>query len=359
MTRRSAGPQEVAYRWKIKKARRPDALSTWAVDFLEHEKVKNLALRTVQNHDYWLARFLAWCDERGVVSVHDVTRAVLVRHQRFLFYFRKKNGKPMSFSAQKASLLAIRNFFRWLTRENVIPANPAADLELPRTGHKLPKHVLSVEEVEAVMRTVDLEHEHGLRDRAILEVLYSTGVRRLELCGLKVFDVDEDRGVLAVRRGKGKKDRTVPIGARALAWVRKYLDEARPRVAVEPDDGWLFLNEHGEAIGPTWLSQTVSQHVDAANLKKRGSCHLFRHTMATLLLEGGADIRFIQEMLGHASLETTQIYTHVSIDKLKAVHAMAHPAHLERPAKPPPAPPDERAARADLLAGLDDDDDDK
>ncbi len=198
-----------------------------------------------------------------------------------------------------------------------------------------------------------------MRDRAILKVLYSTGVRRLELCGLKVFDLDEDRGVLAVRQGKGKKDRIVPIGARALAWVRKYLDEARPRAAIEPDDGWLFLNEHGEAIGPTWLSQTVSQHVDAANLKKRGSCHLFRHTMATLLLEGGADIRSIQETLGHASLETTQVYTHVSIDKLKAVHAMAHPAHLDRPAKPPPPPPDdEPTARADLLAALDEEHDD-
>jgi integrase/recombinase XerD len=352
VSRRIAGPAEVAYRWKIKKGRRDDALSTMAVDFLEHDKAKNLSLRTVQHHDYWLARFLAWCDERGLVSIHDVTRPVLVRYQRWLFYFRKKNGKPMSFSGQHSALLAVRSFFRWLTRENAVPANPAADLELPRVPYKLPKHVLSVDEVESILRAVDLAHEHGLRDRAILEVLYSTGVRRLEVCALKVFDVDEDRGVLIVRQGKGKKDRVVPIGDRALAWLRKYLDEARPRVVVEPDDGWLFLNEHGEPIGPTWLSQTVSGYVDAADIGKRGSCHLFRHTMATLLLENGADIRFIQEILGHASLETTQIYTRVSIEKLKAVHAMAHPAKLTKPAVV------DEDARADLLADLDEDSDD-
>jgi integrase/recombinase XerD len=337
-------------------AARLDALSTCAVEFLESEKVKGLSLRTVQHHDYWLARFFDWCDERGVTSVHDVTRPVLVRYQRWLFYFRKKNGKPMSFSAQKSCLLAVRNFFRWLTRTNVIAANPAADLELPKTGMKLPRHVLNVDEVEAVMRAVDLQSETGLRDRAILEVLYSTGIRRLEVCGLKVFDIDEERGVLTVRQGKGRKDRIVPIGERAMAWVRKYLDEGRPLVVTEPDDGWLFLNEDGEPIGPSWLSHIVRTYVDAANIGKRGSCHLFRHTMATLLLEGGADIRVIQEILGHASLETTQVYTRVSIQQLKAVHSMAHPAHLEKPAT------HDEGARADLLAGLDaekEDDDDK
>jgi integrase/recombinase XerD len=348
--KRRAGPAEIAYRFKLQKTKRADALSTMAVDFLDSERVRNFSARTVQDHDYWLARFFAWCDERGIASVHDVTRPVLIRYQRWLFYFRKPSGKPMSFAAQQTALVVIKGFFRWLTKEGVLHANPASEIDLPKTGLKLPKHVLTVAEVEAVMRTVSLESEFGLRDRAILEVLYSTGVRRAELCGLKVFDVDEDRGVLTVRQGKGKKDRVVPIGDRALAWLRKYLDEGRPLVVTEPDDGWLFLNEAGEAIGPSWLSAIVSGYVDAADLQKKGSCHLFRHTMATLLLEGGADIRFIQEILGHASLETTQIYTRVSIAKLKAVHAMAHPAHLEKSSTTTNA---DGSERAELLAELD------
>ena len=352
--KRTAAPTEIAYRFKLKKTKRTDALSTAAVDFLESERVKNYSPRTVQHHDYWLARFFDWCGERGIASVHDVTRPVLIRYQRFLFYFRKASGKPMSFSAQQTALVVVKGFFRWLTKEGVIHANPASEIELPKLGIKLPRHVLTVAEVEAVMRAVSLESEFGLRDQAILEVLYSTGIRRAELCGLKVFDVDEDRGVLTVRQGKGRKDRVVPIGARALAWVRKYLDEGRPHVVIEPDDGWLFLNETGEAIGPSWLSAIVRGYVDDAALNKKGSCHLFRHTMATLLLEGGADIRFIQEILGHASLETTQIYTRVSIAQLKAVHAMAHPARLEKPAVSlAAAVVDDGELHANLLSDLD------
>jgi integrase/recombinase XerD len=180
-------------------------------------------------------------------------------------------------------------------------------------------------------------------------------VRAAELCSLHVFDIDEDRGVLTVRQGKGKKDRVVPIGARAMAWVRKYLDDERPKVVLEPDPGWLFLTEDGEAMAPGWLSRVVRAHVDNAELGKTGSCHLFRHTFATLMLEGGADVRYIQEILGHASLTTTQIYTRVSIQALKAVHDKAHPAKMPTTSTPPtPKEPEpEIDERAELLAALD------
>ena len=133
-------------------------------------------------------------------------------------------------------------------------------------------------------------------------------------------------------------------------------NDERPRVSVEPDDGWLFLNEDGEAVAPGWLSRVTRVHIDNAGIGKTGSCHLFRHTMATLMLEGGADIRVIQEILGHASLETTQVYTRVSIQRLKAVHTLAHPAKLERPSSSTTTTPDDDVVaddRADLLAELD------
>jgi len=149
----------------------------------------------------------------------------------------------------------------------------------------------------------------GVRDRAILETLYSTGMRRSELIGLKLYDLDTERGTIMVRQGKGKKDRMIPIGERAVAWIEKYLADVRPELVVDPAEGILFLTNLGQAFTPNRPTQLVRQYVIAAELGKTGACHLFRHTMATLMLEHGADIRFIQAMLGHAELTTTQIYT--------------------------------------------------
>jgi integrase/recombinase XerD len=143
-----------------------------------------------------------------------------------------------------------------------------------------------------------------------------------------------------IRLGKGKKDRMIPIGSRALAWIDKYVIEVRPALVREPDDGTLFLSNLNEAFTRNRLTQMVREYVDAASLGKRGACHLFRHTMATLMLENGADIRFIQQMLGHAELSTTQIYTQVSIRKLKEIHSLTHPARLEKRAEPVSNAPD-------------------
>jgi integrase/recombinase XerD len=203
------------------------------------------------------------------------------------------------------------SFAGW-SKQNLILYNPASELELPKLEKRLPKHVLSAAEAELVLNQDEVTDPLGVGNRAILETLYSTGMRRMQVIGLKLFDVDAERGTVMVRQGKGKKDRMIPIGERAVAWIEKYLADVRPSLVVEPDAGVLFLTNLGEAFMPNRLTQLVRDYVDAANLGKRGACHLFRHTMATLMLEGGADIRFIQEMLGHAELSTTQIYTQVS-----------------------------------------------
>lgn len=164
----------------------------------------------------------------------------------------------------------------------------------------------------------------------MLETLYSTGMRRMELIGLKLYDIDVDRGTVMIRQGKGKKDRMIPIGDRALAWIDKYLTEVRPELVAGLDDGVLYLTNLSEPFTPNRLTQLVRNYVQAAGIGKTGACHLFRHTMATLMLEHGADIRFIQEMLGHADVSTTQIYTQVSIRQLKEIHTATHPARLEK-----------------------------
>jgi integrase/recombinase XerD len=184
---------------------------------------------------------------------------------------------------------------------------------------------MTAAEAEKVISQPDISTTLGLRDRAILELLYSTGVRRQELVGLHLRDLDIERRHLMVRHGKGKKDRLLPVSERAMAWVEKYLEEARPRLVLAHDEGVLFLGRYGMALTKQWLTCAVRRYVVASGIKKSGSCHIFRHTLATLMLENGADIRHVQLMLGHAQLTTTQIYTHVSIKALQEVHKRTHP----------------------------------
>ena len=194
----------------------------------------------------------------------------------------------------------------------------------------------------------DVNTVEGGRDRALLETLYSTGIRRSELCHLRISDIDA-RGVVWVRAGKGQRDRVVPIGPRALAWVEKYRWELRPQLVGADDDGTLFLTGYGEGYRQTHLGNVVKRYLKQAGIEAVGSCHLFRHAMATHMLENGADIRFIQAMLGHRDLNTTEIYTRVSIEKLREIHAATHPGRAART-----EPADEHAALANaLLAELD------
>jgi integrase/recombinase XerD len=167
-----------------------------------------------------------------------------------------------------------------------------------------------------------------------LETLYSTGLRRTECARLSLQDVEPVRGVVFVRQGKGRKDRVVPIGQRALDWIERYCTVARPTLVRRPESHLLFLTARGRPLAPTKLSKQIRRYLARSSLGKSGSCHVFRHTMATLLLDGGADVRYVQAILGHASLAMTARNTHVAMTELKAVHARTHPA--ERDHVPPP-----------------------
>jgi integrase/recombinase XerD len=281
--------------------------------------------RTIENRRVMLSYLVDWLADRGVTRPVEVTRPMLESYQRALFHYRKRDGDPLSFRSQSQRLLAVRAFFKWAARQRHLLHNPASEIELPRAERRLPRPALSLAEAEQVLAQPDITDPAGLRDRAMLEVLYSTGIRRSELAHLALVDIDADRATLLVRQGKGRKDRMVPIGERALAWTHRYLVEARPRLVAEPDDGTLFVSAEGVGFSPDRLTQIARDYVRASGVPKVGACHLFRHTMATLMLEGGADIRYIQAMLGHAELSTTQIYTQVSIRALQAVHAATHP----------------------------------
>jgi integrase/recombinase XerD len=296
---------------------------------LEWLLTHHYAAATVSARRIALRRFVTWCAERALADPREITRPILVRYQASLFYHRKADGQSMTVGAQLGCLAPLKTFFQWLVREHHILYNPASELELPRQPKRLPRSLLSVADVEALLNEAEPANAQGLRDRALLELLYSTGLRRMELAGLAVYDIDLARRLVFVRAGKGQKDRVVPLGARACAWLDRYLIEARPQLAAG-DTRALFLTDYGEAVTPNQVSDKVKRYMAFAGIDKPGAAHLLRHACATHMLDNGADIRFIQELLGHALLSTTEIYTHVSIEKLQQIHAATHPAKLVR-----------------------------
>jgi len=313
-----------------------DPLQASVAQYLEWIAAHGFSEDTVNTRRAYLGYFHEWCQERGLSEPIEITRPILERYQRWLYHYRKTNGQPLGFRTQHTRLQAIKSFFQWMARQNHLLHNPASEIVLPRMEHRLPKYVLTADEAEQIIQQPNVNDPEGLRDRAILETFYSTGMRRMELAHLKIYDVDADRTTLTIRQGKGRKDRVIPIGERALAWIDKYLQESRPQLLTSGgDDGTVFLTHMGEPFDRKQLTALVRDYLIESKVGKMGGCHLFRHTVATLMLENGADIRVIQEMLGHAKLTTTELYTRVSINLLRQVYSATHPAaHLKRPETP-------------------------
>jgi integrase/recombinase XerD len=317
----------------------PGTLQELVPRFLQGLEIRGYSAATAEMHHSALRQFLGWCEGLAYSDPAGITRARLEAYQLFLFHYRSpRGGKALAINTQLARLGCVRRFFAWLCRDGVIPANPASDLDLPRKqARALPKS-LSPEEIDRLFALPDLTNPVGLRDRTILELFYSTGVRRTEMTRLEIGDYDPHARTLLVRRGKGGKGRLLPVGGHAAAWLARYLAEARPLIAFLPAETGLFLSGYGTSITPAYLGSWVSKQMKKVGITKPGASHLFRHSCATHMHENGADIRHVQEMLGHARLDTTQIYTHVSIKALQEVHARCHP-HGGEPEEVPASPP--------------------
>lgn len=296
--------------------------------YLSMCEVQQVSKDTIRRRDSALRRFIAWCDERGLDDPKQVTKPILERYQRYLYHYRKDNGDPLSIGSQHVILTPIKSFFKWLTQENYLLYNPASELVIPKKPKALPRNILTIDEVMMILDQPDLSTPEGIRDRAMLEVLYVTGVRRSELMTLCEHDIDLARQTVLVKEGKYNKDRYLPLGERALSWVLRYQREVRESLLVDQQETCLFLTSYGEPFKGSYLGHHVKRYIEQAGINTPGSCHLFRHAMATHMLENGADIRFIQAMLGHADLSTTEIYTRVSIEKLRDIHAATHPSTL-------------------------------
>ncbi|MCB9895836.1 MAG: site-specific tyrosine recombinase XerC [Planctomycetes bacterium] len=307
----------------------PKGLARLAQRYMQWMGTMNYSSGTIRLRTIQLKFFLNWCAERNLARPRQVTRRVLERYIKEVAKARVSGTKRrLTTGAQHGRLVAVRCFFKWLARKKLIPHNPASEIDLPQMERRLPKNVLSHEQVERVLELPDPSTPLGLRDRAILETFYSTGLRRAELLTVRVDELYIERGFLLVNQGKGKKDRVVPIGARAVHWIQRYLEEVRPTQVRRKVRHHLFLTARGSQFSASALGNLVKDYLLKAGIKGRGACHMFRHSMATSMLENGAGIRFIQEMLGHADLKTTQIYTHVSPVRLQEVHTATHPAKL-------------------------------
>jgi integrase/recombinase XerD len=259
--------------------------------------------------------------------------------------------RPVGPATVQRKVACLRSFYRHLRREGILATDPTADLRAPKKGQRLPQ-VLSRGEVGRLLAAPSGTEPSALRDRALLELMYACGLRASEAVGLELGDVDLEAGVLRTY-GKGAKERLVPVGREAVGAVRAYLERGRPRLVSDPAVAAVFLNRRGGPLTRQGLYKIVQRHARAAGLDHKMSPHTLRHTFATHLLAGGCDLRSVQEMLGHADIATTQIYTHLSAERLKDAYHSAHPRASRAAGIPPQrasragdAPPPPRASRA-------------
>ncbi|HEY1358993.1 MAG TPA: site-specific tyrosine recombinase XerD [Thermoleophilaceae bacterium] len=290
------------------------------LDFLAYlEFERGLSRNTLEAYRTDLLQFGRFLDEHHV-SVVDATAADV---SDFLTHLAGGNGKAASPATIHRKAACLRSFYRHLRREGVRDSDPTASVSAPRRGRKLPQ-VLTRGEIERLLSQPKGSEPTALRDRALLELMYACGLRASEAIGLDVSDVDLEDGVLRAR-GKGSKERVVPIGQSALAALRIYLQRGRPELVKSRPETRLFVNFRGGQLTRQGLYKIVRRHAQGAGLEDRMSPHTLRHTFATHLLAGGCDLRSVQEMLGHADVATTQLYTHLSSERLKDVYFRAHP----------------------------------
>jgi integrase/recombinase XerD len=278
---------------------------------------KGLSQNTIEAYGHGLTRFLDHLRGKKIQDVREISKFDV---QGFLLTLRKKNLNTKSIVRD---LAAIRSFFRFLIQEGILETNPVEDLESPKVAKTLPE-ILSLKEIEEILEQPNLQTPLGMRDRAMLEMLYATGMRVSELTRLPTHQVNLEGGYVLLY-GKGSKERIVPLGSEAMKWVALYLKGARGILSKGKESAFLFINRSGKEMSRQRFWKSLKDYAKKAGLHKRITPHLLRHSFASHLLERGADLRSVQMMLGHVDISTTQIYTHVSGEKLKKVHKQYHP----------------------------------
>ena len=301
---------------------RPKHLKSLTNNYLKKLQTKGFMKSTLCTYRSTLNHFVTWASEQDITTTKQLTNDVI---HEYLLLLRRKGFKV------SGRLSTLKGFGQWLHENKQTPNILFSNAEVA-SYKPTPSQVMTHTEIEQVFAAIDTDSSLGLRDRAILEVLFSSGLRRSELRALKLLDIDVQRGVLFVRQGKNRKDRIVPISDRALYWLNRYIQEIRSKHTCTDTD--VFLSRFGHPLSDTAILTLCKKHVKAAGINKRGHPHAFRHAAGTALLEAGASLRHVQAFLGHEDIRTTTIYTQVTARKLREVYRSTHPFEADLPKKP-------------------------
>jgi integrase/recombinase XerD len=286
--------------------------------FLNYLSVeRGLSNNTIVSYRKDLTVYLDYIQKSAIDALSKISRNDI---SNFMFFQKDRGLSPNSISR---GLAAIRMFHRFLLREKIVKSDPTSLTESPKLLKKVPQ-TLTVAEVEALLSQPGARDEQGIRDRAMLETMYATGMRVSEVANLKLDNINSEVGFLRCI-GKGNKERIIPLGKKAIASINRYLEASRPKMLKNKKSEFIFISRLGKKISRQSLWKLIKRYAKAARIKKPMKPHILRHSFATHLLERGADLRSVQEMLGHANIATTQIYTHINKDRLKSIHRMFHP----------------------------------
>lgn len=307
-------------------------------------RARELASLTLKNQRSHLARFAAHLAASGIDDVAGITREQIESYLELLSWRPGRGGRPMKVETRNVRLSSIKSFCRWLVHSEQLAVDPAEKVAYGREPNALPRSILSVEAMAKLLAAPDAQSLLGVRDRLVLELLYSTALRVAELCGLDVDDVDTVLGLARVEHGKGDKARVVPAGKLACELVESYARQVRPKLLAaggRKDEPALVLSRYGERLGTRGVAKIIARHTAAIGIEEHVTPHSFRHSCATHMLRGGASIRHLQEMLGHARVTSTEVYTRVTITELKEAHERFHPraALDDADVRPPPRKP--------------------
>ena len=301
-----------------------------ADEFINSLKVRNMAKRTIKFQRWKLGKFLIFLDLRSIEKPDQISKAIIFDYQTELYHTINNRGRPNSVSSQNNMLATARSFTAFLKQRDYIISDPAQDVQYAKIPRTLPRGILTKSEARRIINAPDKSCTLGYRDKTIMEVLYTTGIRKEELNNLTLNDVDYNDGFLRITQGKGNKDRITPLGRISCRYLENYINSVRPDLIKDPCNNHLFLSSRGNRLSANVVWELVKKYAKKAKVKKNVSPHTFRHTCATAMLKNKADIRAVQELLGHESLDTTQVYTRVTINDLKEVHARCHPREKDK-----------------------------
>jgi integrase/recombinase XerD len=292
--------------------------------YLKHLQTLGRSSYTIRAAKYGLRDLAVFLEKENTIHLEDLSSDILYEYQQELAFRLTSKGRLLTLRTQGQTLGIIKAFTRFLKEQDYLVTDPGEAIKLPKKPKRLPKVILTGNEIQKIMSAPNMRSNRGYRNKVILEILYDTAIRRSELSNIKITDLDLNAGFILIR-GKGDKDRVVPLSKRVCEIIKSYILSVRQQSLQGKDPGYLIMNRWGGRMDPNGIWAVVKRCAHLSGIKKTVSTHTFRHTCATHMLKNGAPVRHLQEMLGHESLESTQIYTRVTINDLKEIHARYHP----------------------------------